>query len=152
MTCVAGMAGVASHAWNTWQAWQAQLIRSLGATRTNHNHFSNYASLVLLYHYASLVLLYRYVLIFPTTMDLRKPKISADFENGEVLESFKAGPFPSNEDVLRHLYFHLRSMTRPNADEACVKTANSLLLHWAPSYLPLMARQSVKKKVAKLYW
>ena len=82
-------------------------------------------------------------------METRKPKISADFEKGEVLESFKAGPFPSNEDVLRHFYYHMRSMTWTNAEEASLKTANSLLLHWAPSYLPLMTRQNAKKKVAK---
>lgn len=65
--------------------------------------------------------------------------------------SFKAGPFPTTNDVLRHFYFHLWSMTKKNSDLAAWSTADSLLSHWAPSYLPVMTRQNAKKKIKRLY-
>ena len=34
-----------------------------------------------------------------------KKTISNELEIGEALDCFRAGPFPTTEDVLRHLYF-----------------------------------------------
>ena len=44
-----------------------------------------------------------------------------------MLDSFNAGPFPKNEDVLRHLYFYLESMAKKDVDLAAWSTAD--LLH-----------------------
>ena len=86
-------------------------------------------------------------------METRKPKrqICVDFGIGETLETFKAGPFPMTEDVLRHFYFQLWSMKKADADLASWSTADSLLSHWAPSYLPLMTRKNAKAKIKSLY-
>ena len=82
-------------------------------------------------------------------METRKPKkkISEEFGVRETLETFKAGPFPKEEDVLCHSYFHLWSMKKPDSDLAWLSTTDSLLSLWAPSYLPLMTRQNAKPKV-----
>ena len=86
-------------------------------------------------------------------MDLRKPKkkICEKLGIGEPLEAFKRGPFPAAEDVLRHFYFHLWELARPDAESACRSTAKSLELHWAPAYLPLMASKNIVKKVHRLH-
>ena len=86
-------------------------------------------------------------------MEIRKPKknISDELGIGEVLDSFKAGPFPDYENVICHLYFHLESMAKKDADLAAWSTADSLLTHWAPSYLPLMTRKNAKTRIKNFY-
>ena len=69
----------------------------------------------------------------------------------ETLADFRPGPFPTTRDVLRHFSFHFWGMRKRNVTNACLKTADSLLSTWAPSYLPLRTKQSVKKKVFLLY-
>ena len=40
---------------------------------------------------------------------------------------------------------------KKDVDLACWSAADSVLAHWAPSYLPLMAKKSAKKKIECLY-
>ena len=68
-----------------------------------------------------------------------------------MLDSFNAGPFPKNEDVLRHLYFYLESMAKKDVDLAAWSTADLLLTHWAPWYLPLMTKKNAKTRIKNLY-
>ena len=86
-------------------------------------------------------------------MELRqpKPKICEELEIGETLEAFKPGPFPTEEDVLRHFYFHLWEMEKEDTNEAALKTAESLLVHWAPAALPLKEKSKIKGKVKGVY-
>ena len=86
-------------------------------------------------------------------MELRqpKPKICAELEIGETLEAFKPGPFPTEEEVLRHFYFHLWEMEKEDINEAALKTAAALLLHWAPAALPLKVKTKIKDKVKGLH-
>ena len=86
-------------------------------------------------------------------METRKPKlhICDDLGLEETLEAFKSGPFPSTKDVLRHFFFHFWSMAKRDANEAAWRTTDALLTLWAPSYLPLMTRVNVRKKVQRLY-
>ena len=87
-------------------------------------------------------------------MDTRKPKkppVCEALGLGDVLESFKSGPFPREKDVLLHFFFHLRAMKKPHRDAAAWSTAEAILLHWEPSSLPLMTRKNAKAKVKQLY-
>ena len=90
-------------------------------------------------------------------MDLRQPKpnICDALEIGETLETFKAGRFPTTEDVLRHFYYHFELMEKNqqklDANIASQKTAESLIAHLAPSALPLKPKEKVKGKVKSLY-
>ena len=86
-------------------------------------------------------------------MDLRKPKkpICEEFGLINVLETFKAGPFPAFEDVLCHFFFHLRLMKKPDAALAGWNTADSILAHWDRTALPLMTRKNSKTKVVQFY-
>ena len=87
-------------------------------------------------------------------METRKPKkiISDELGIGETLESFKlTGPEPSAEEVLCHFFFHLWSMVKKDTDLAGWSTADSIIAHWKPSYLPLMTRFNAKKKIKRLY-
>ena len=86
-------------------------------------------------------------------METRKPKkrLSDALGIGETLETFRPGPFPLTEEVLRHFYFHLWSLGRPDAQLAARSTADSLLGLWAPSYLPLMVRKNLIKKLHRLH-
>ncbi|QQP49941.1 Hypothetical protein FKW44_010774, partial [Caligus rogercresseyi] len=87
-------------------------------------------------------------------MDLRqpKPKICEALEIGETLETFKAGPFPTTEEVLRHFYYHFKVMEKneekKDANIASQKTAESLLAHWAPSALPLKPKKRRRQSFA----
>ncbi|QQP49484.1 Hypothetical protein FKW44_010177, partial [Caligus rogercresseyi] len=56
---------------------------------------------------------------------------------GYTLEIFKPGPFPLTEETGRAA--------------SCRSTADSLLRLWAPSYLPLMARKKLIKKLHRLH-
>ena len=60
-------------------------------------------------------------------MDTRKPKklICVELGLGETLDAFKLGAFPTAEDVLRHVFFHLWSMKKPDSDDACTKVVDT---------------------------
>ena len=83
--------------------------------------------------------------------------------------TFKSGPFPSTEEVLRHFYdswsnsafikdykkdesieYETISILGQQGNQTA-STANALLGHWAPSYLPFTIKRNAKEKVLQFY-
>ena len=80
----------------------------------------------------------------------KKPQLCEELGVVELLQAFRHGPFPTTQEVLRHVSYQLWSMKKTDGDKACLETAKSLVLLWEPARLPLKTMSHVKTKVKKL--
>ena len=87
-------------------------------------------------------------------MDLHKGSEKDDSVLGNFtpLLEFRGAQFPSSEDVICHYLYQLQSKPKNqrNVKAAAWETAENVIKIWRPSYIPLMTKINVQKKIMKL--